>query len=262
MRVPTRFVQKYTARGSGGAGRRARRRTAPGPAQHNLDEFTPWKVESYELHEAYTHGEAPTDAEQPPISVGQIPHGPDAIVLERALFLNGYTQLLTAPEDDQDLDAPRADNGRTWLDIPQVSLFDTRITLPDGRRAYEGEQWPARAERIEIDTVWNLNGTTTRKTLATDLAFGRTDISNPRFAYPFVTQHSRLTSQTLETLILVAYSGTDIYEPDAEELAQHRATAKAAADIALHGLDGWLTAVSCFKRERTATDARCPTKTP
>ena len=139
---------------------------------------------------------------------------------------------------------------RSWLDIPQVSRFDTRITPPDGRRAYEGEQWPARAERIEIDTVWNLNGTTTRKTLATDLAFGRTDISNPRFAYPFVTEHSRLTSQTPEKLILVAYSGADQYEPDAEELAQHRATARAAVDIALHGLDGWLTAVKRLVEER------------
>ena len=230
--------------------------------KHNLDRFTPWKIESYELHDSYVHGEPPPDAHEMPIAVGQYPRGPDAIVLERALFLGGYTRLVTTPDEDQGLDAPRADNGRTWLDIPQVSLVGTRITLPNGDRASEAKQWPAYAHRIEIYTDWNVNGTTTRKTLATDLAFGRTDISNPRFAYPFVTQHSRLTSQTLETLILVAYSGTDIYEPDAEELAQHRATAKAAADIALHGLDGWLTAVSCFKRERTATDARCPTKTP
>ena len=122
--------------------------------KHNLDEFTPWKVDSYELHEGYTHGDPPTEGEQPPIAVGQFPRGPDAIVLERALFLNGYTRLLTAPDDDQDLDAPRADDGRTGLDIPQVSLLDTRITLPDGQRAHEGGQWPARAERIEIDTVW------------------------------------------------------------------------------------------------------------
>ena len=84
-------------------------------------------------------------------------------MLERALFLNGYTKLLTAPDDDQDLDAPRADNGRTWLDIPQVSLLDTLITLPDGQRPHEGDQWPTRAERIEIDTSWNLNGKTSRR---------------------------------------------------------------------------------------------------
>ena len=102
----------------------------------------------------------------------------------------------------------------------------------------------------EIDTGWNLNGKTTRKTLATDLAFGRTDISNPRFAYPFVIKRSTLTSHTLERLILVAYSGADHYEPDAEELAQHRATAKAAADIAVHGLDGWLTAVNRLVEQR------------
>ena len=171
-------------------------------------------------------------------------------MLERALFLNGYTRLLTAPDDDRDLDAPRADDGRTWLDIPQVSLVGTRITLPDGGRAHEGGQWPARAEQIETDTVWNLNGKTTRKTLATDLAFGRTDISNPRFAYPFVIKRSTLTSHTLERLILVAYSGADHDDADSEELAEHRATAEAAADTAVHGLDGWLTAVSRLVEER------------
>ena len=141
--------------------------------KHNLDDFTPWKIESYELHEAYSHGDPPTQGEQPPIAVAQFPRGPDAIILERALFLNGYTRLLTAPSDDHELDAPRADEGRTWLDIPQVSLVGTpRITLPDGRYIHERGQWPATAERIEIDTVWNLNGQTTRKTFATDLAFG------------------------------------------------------------------------------------------
>ncbi len=120
--------------------------------QHKLDEFTPWRVESYELHEAYSHGDPPTEGVRPPIAVAQFPRGPDAIVLERALFRNGYTTLLMAPEDDEDLDAPRAGNGRTWLDIPQVSLVGSQITLPDGRRAHEGGQWPTRAERIERST--------------------------------------------------------------------------------------------------------------
>ena len=38
--------------------------------KHNLDEFTPWKIESYELHDTYTHGEPPTDGDQPPVAVG------------------------------------------------------------------------------------------------------------------------------------------------------------------------------------------------
>ena len=37
--------------------------------KHNLDEFTPWKIESYELHDTYTHGEPPTHGEQPPLSM-------------------------------------------------------------------------------------------------------------------------------------------------------------------------------------------------
>ena len=134
--------------------------------------------------------------------------------------------------------------------MPQVSLLGSRITLPDGRRVQEAAHWPTPTERIEIDTEWNLNGVRSFKTLTTDLGFGRTDISNPRFAYPFVTRDSRLSSETLEQLILVAYSGVDDYEPDAEELAEHRATAKAAADIALHGGDGWLTAVSRLVEDR------------
>ena len=205
--------------------------------QHNRNDFTPWKVESYELHETHSHGEPLTEPEPQPVAVAQLPRGPDAIVLERALFLNGYTRLVTTPDEDPGLDAPRADNDRTWLDIPQVTLVDTLITLPDGQRAVEGKEWPAPAEHIEIDTAWNLNGQTRRKRLSTDLAFGRTDISNPRFAYPFVTRDSKLTTEilNLERLILVAYSGAHDYEPDAEELAEHRATAKAMADIVLNG---------------------------
>ena len=100
-----------------------------------------------------------------------------------------------------------------------------------------------------MNTLWNLNGTRTRKTLTTDLAFGRTDISNPRFAYPFVTAGSRLTSETLKRLILVAYSACND-EPSGEELAEDRATAEATADITLNGRDGWLTAVNRLVRKR------------
>ena len=169
---------------------------------------------------------------------------------------------MTTPDEDQGLDAPRADNGRTWLDIPQVSLVGTRITLPNGDRASEGKQWPAYAHRIDIYTDWNVNGTTSRKTLSSDLAFGRTDVSNPRFAYPFVTPNSKLTLRTLERLILVAYSGADQYEPDAEDLAQHRATARAAADIALNGRDGWLTAVNRIAQERLLCCIQADVKPP
>ena len=230
--------------------------------KHNLDKFTPWKIESYELHDTYTHGEPPPDADEMPIAVGQFPRGPDAIMLERALFLAGYTRLVTTPDEDQGLDAPRADNGRTWLDIPQVSLVGTRITLPNGDRASEGRQWPAHAHQIEIYTDWNVNGAMSSKTLSSDLAFGRTDISNPRFAYPFVTPNSKLTLRTLERLILIAYSGTDQYEPDAEDLAQHRATAKAAADIALNGPDGWLTVVNRLVQERLLCCLQADVKPP
>ena len=230
--------------------------------KHNLDEFTPWKIESYELHDTYTHGEPPPDADEMPIAVGQFPRGPDAIMLERALFLAGYTRLVTTPDEDQGLDAPRADNGRTWLDIPQVSLVGTRITLPNGDRASEGRQWPAHAHQIEIYTDWNVNGAMSSKTLSSDLAFGRTDVSNPRFAYPFVTPNSKLTLRTLERLILIAYSGADQYEPDAEDLAQHRATARAAADIALNGPDGWLTTVNRLVQERLLCCLQADVKPP
>ena len=39
--------------------------------KHNLDRFTPWKIESYELHDTYVHGEPPPDADEMPIAVGQ-----------------------------------------------------------------------------------------------------------------------------------------------------------------------------------------------
>ena len=120
--------------------------------KHKLEEFTPWRVESYDLHEEYDHGNPPASAEEPAISVMHFPRSPDAIVLERAFFLNGYTRLLTTPDEDSDHQAPRADDGSTWLDIPQVSLIDIQVTLPDGSRVEDGKDWPARAERIERST--------------------------------------------------------------------------------------------------------------
>ena len=49
------------------------------------------------------------------------------------------------------------------------------------------------AERIEIETIWNLNGKTSRKVLPSDLAFGRTDISDPRFRVP--VRHTGLRTE-------------------------------------------------------------------
>ena len=179
----------------------------------------------------------------------QPPSRPHAVVLERALFLNGYRRLFTTPEEAYDIDAPRSEDGRTWLDMPQARLRATRIRLPDGVPEADSKSWPAKAERIEIDISWTLNGATTRKTLKTDLAFGRADVKDPRFAYPFVTRGSAISRPTPEELILVAYSGTGDDEPDAEELTRDRAAARAAAEIALNA-DGWLTAVSCLATER------------
>ena len=133
--------------------------------------------------------------------------------------------------------------------MPQARLRATRIRLPDGVPEADSKSWPAKAERIEIDISWTLNGATTRKTLKTDLAFGRADVKDPRFAYPFVTRGSAISRPTPEELILVAYSGTGDDEPDAEELTRDRAAARAAAEIALNA-DGWLTAVSCLATER------------
>ena len=82
------------------------------------------------------------------------------------------------------------------------------------------------------------------------MAFGRTDLGYPRFAYPYVTADSKLTTDTLEKLILVAYSRDDLDEPSAEDLARDRATAKATADIVLNPAEGWLTAVKRLAQDR------------
>ena len=74
-------------------------------------------------------------------------------MLERALFLNGYTKLLMTSEDDPGLHAPRSEDGQSWLDMPQVRMTDTLIVLADGSRADGPEQWPATPERIEIDVA-------------------------------------------------------------------------------------------------------------
>ena len=86
--------------------------------------------------------------------------------------------------------------------------------------------------------------------MGTDLAFGRTDLGYPRFAYPYVTADSKLTTDTLEKLILVAYSRDDLDEPCPTELAQHRATAKATADIVLNPAESGLSAVTEVAQDR------------
>ena len=62
-------------------------------------------------------------------------------------------------------------------------------------------------------------------------------MKDPRFAYPFVTRDSAMSSAILEKLILVAYTGTGDDEPDAEELARDRAAARVTAEI--HGREGY-----------------------
>ena len=200
---------------------------------HKLDDFTPWSVERYEMHDNYSHGESRPNERRPAISVAQYARGPDAVVLERALFLNGYTKLFMTPEDDQDHDAPRSEDRQSWLDMPQVKLTDTRIVLANGGRADDTGTWPATPERIDVEVVWTLNGGTKHETLRTDLGFGRTDLADPRYAYPYVTSDSKLTAETLEKLILVAYSRDDLGDPYPSELEEHRATARATADIVL-----------------------------
>ena len=227
-----------------------------------LHECTPWKVESYELHDEYTHGPAPTADDQPPVSVRLWQKGPNAVVLEPALFLNGYTKLLVPPDGDPELRAPRADGGKTWLDVPHVELADILIVLPDGRPAAGSKSWPARAHRIDVETIWTLNGATTRRSLPTDLAFGRTDVNDPRHAYPYLATNSEIPSKTLETLILAAYSGADLYDPEPDELDQHRAAAHAAAEIAMHGMDGWLTAVRRLVEDRVLSCLQAETRPP
>ena len=227
-----------------------------------LEECTPWKVESYALHEEYTHGRAPTPGKPPPVSVGLWEKGPNAVVLERALFLNGYTNLLLPPDGDPEIRAPRADGGKTWRDVPHVELVDIHIMLPNGDLAAKPGSWPARAHRIDVETTWNVNGATSRRSLPTDLAFGRTDVSDPQLAYPYLTKNSEIPSKTLETLILAAYSGADLYEPEPDELDQHRAAAHAAAEIAMHGMEGWLTAVGQLVEDRVLSCLQAETRPP
>ena len=176
--------------------------------------------------------------------------------------LNGYTKLLVPPDGDPELRAPRADGGKTWLDVPHVELADILIVLPDGRPAAGSKSWPARAHRIDVETIWTLNGATSRRSLPTDLAFGRTDVSDPRLAYPYLTKNSEIPSKTLETLILAAYSGADLYEPEPDELDQHRAAAHAAAEIAMHGMEGWLTAVGRLVEDRVLSCLQAETRPP
>lgn len=38
--------------------------------QHKLDDFMPWRAESYDLHDGYDHGEPPATIEHGPISIG------------------------------------------------------------------------------------------------------------------------------------------------------------------------------------------------
>ena len=171
--------------------------------------------------------------------------GADALTLERALALNGH--LEGARQRDPD-------NPRLSERLPHVRLQSIIVTIGTTRKPVDDwtdeQGWPQRADRIVANVLWYRNGSPSREAIETDLALpGTMSPMQPGNGQPAVTKESRLNVEELTTLLLIAYSGAE-NEVSPDQINNHRKTAKAAAEIAINGDEGRLTAIERLIAER------------
>ena len=208
-----------------------------------------WGVEMYELHDYYDHGQATaTESAQraraqgrAPFTVRTRPRGPAAVMLERALALNGLLEWAYA---DDSGDAP----GATLEWVATLVEHDGKVRTPDS--LHGSPDWPLRADDIRVHVAWHHRGETIEEELPTDLALTQERCKHARDAHPVVTARSRMKRELLTRLVLAAATAADGEDPDAEELAEERQAAAAAAELALGGRDGRLAAVERLVLER------------
>ena len=199
---------------------------------HNADG---WSAYRHELHEAYEHGIAaePTDDEE--FVVTSEDHGPNAVMLERALAIAGRLG-----------NARRRSEMRSGTPT-ELRLEDVMVTTDKGEYPAKGWQenrdWPEPVIAICVNVVWKRQGQETREGLESDLALTPAVNEHPNNAQPLVTRTHGMNAQLLKSLLLTAYSGAKGNDTTGEEIEEHRSTAEAIVEMTLNGTEGRLAAI-------------------
>ena len=204
-----------------------------------------WAVVGNEVHTPHSPPESECGNNGTPFIVQAKTTGPEALTLERALALSG--RLSGARQADPD-------NPQLSQKLPHVRLESITVTIGTEKRPVDNwarpQDWPQRADRIVANVLWHENGKPSREAIETDLALpASSSPSHPADAQPAITKHSRLNVEELTNVLLAAYSGAEneVWPDDVEE---HRAAAKAVAEIAVNGDEGRLTAIERLIAER------------
>lgn len=202
-----------------------------------------WAAEVYELHDRWNHGSGLPEVGGGLLAVRTRWQGPDAVMLERALALNGLLHRAVEAEKDG-----------TTAHLEQLTLQSVIASFGDREVEADSlgmlETWPARATRIRVNCLCEQRGRQpTRWALESDLALSPATRETPAIAHPVVTTDSRIDAELLEAFLLGAYSGVG-NEPDSRELDEHRDSAKAIADMVINGAEGRLSAVERLVRDR------------
>ena len=195
-----------------------------------------WRADRYEMHEQYEHETSTEPPDNEEFVITSDNHGPNAVMLERALAIAG-----------------RLDNARRlWPDTERGTLTELRlesvmVTTDKGEYPAEAWQrdrdWPEPVIAICVNVVWNRQGKESREGLESDLALTPAMYVHPNNAQPLVTRNHGMTAQLLNSLLLTAYSGATHDEPTSDEIEEHRATTEAIVEMTLNGSEGRLAAI-------------------
>ena len=214
------------------------------------DELDQWKASVYAMHERCEHPLSATKRGEKRFIVTTGIEGPDAVMLERALALNG----LLEGAREQNLYKRSLEIGldRLKLESVIVHVGAEKVAIDD---YWTNGRWPERGDSIKVNVLWMRDGEQTREALSSDLALTGTATrdaweDHPANAQVVVTKDTSLDAKALADLILAAYSGVGTSEIDQVMLDEHRAAADAIADIALNGKQGRLSAIERLVSER------------
>ena len=210
-----------------------------------------WTVDEYDLHEPWEHGADDVVEQEGTLFVVDTPEaGPEAVMLERALVLNGLAGRARCPQ-------PGSSELEDGLDRLR---FSTALVLVGNKKMpvyeyLENTRWPERADQILIDVVWEANGGTRVEPLESDIAFPpsaalQLNEMHPVLAHPVITRSARMTPELVTSMLLGAYSGPGCCDLDADTLDEHRASVIATVDILFNGREGRLCAIQRLITER------------
>ena len=190
------------------------------------------------FHEQYTHDVPAEIRPIEPFYVKCPRTSPKAVILERALALNGLLPSACVAQDD--------------ASIPTMTLEGTTAIIGYGEKNerlnintyHDSPRWPQRVDSVDVTVLWTENGETTLWHLPSDLGMHTT--AAPADSHPVLTKTSTITQKLLELMILAGHPAEDLEEG---ELTDIRRGAKAVADIVFNGPEGQLSALERLIRD-------------